>query len=100
MMGCKLADTPIDLNSKLVIHSTSNPIGNRRYQHLVGKLTYLSHIRHDIAFAMSCVSQFMRAPSKEHMEVVYQILKYQKRDAGKGLFFKKTEERGENIYRR
>lgn len=60
------------------------------YQHLVGKLIYLSLTRPDIAFRVSVISQFMHTPTKRHMEVVNQILKYLKGSLGKGLLFKKT----------
>lgn len=35
----------------------------------------------------------MNNPYKEHMEVVYQILRYLKRDLGKGLLFSKMTNR-------
>jgi len=64
-----------------------------RYQRLVGRLIYLSHMRPDIAYAISVVSQFIQAPYEEHMEAVHRILKYLKGTPGRGLFFKKNEAR-------
>ena len=58
---------------KINTQEASNPIDRGRYQHLVGKLIYLSHTRPDIAFAVSRVSQFMHAPTEEPMEAVYMI---------------------------
>ncbi|KAL3813205.1 hypothetical protein ACJIZ3_014473 [Penstemon smallii] len=69
-----------------------------RYQRLVGRLIYLSHTRPDIAFAMSKVSQFMHSPNEEHLEAVFQILRYLKSTPGKGLLFKKNEKRGVEVY--
>ena len=40
--------------------------------------------------AVSVVSQFMHAPSEEHMEAVYRILRYLKSAPGKGLLFSKN----------
>ncbi|RVX08138.1 Soluble starch synthase 3, chloroplastic/amyloplastic [Vitis vinifera] len=60
---------------------------------LSGGLIYLSHTRPDIGFAVSVVSQFMHSPTEEHMEAVYRILRYLKMTPGKGLFFRKTENR-------
>ena len=56
MLGCKLEDTPMDLNLKLGEKSIKNLIDRGRCQHLVGKPIYLSHTRPDIAFAVSSVS--------------------------------------------
>ncbi|RVX14584.1 Retrovirus-related Pol polyprotein from transposon TNT 1-94 [Vitis vinifera] len=69
-----------------------------RYQRLVGRLIYLSHTRPDIGFAVSAVSQFMHSPTEEHMEAVYRILRYLKMTPGKGLFFRKTENRDTEVY--
>ena len=58
-------------------------------QKLVGKLIYLSHTRPNISFSIGVVSQFMHDPMEEHLEVVYQILRYLKKNLGRGLMFKK-----------
>ena len=72
----KPIETPIEMNHKLGESVDHVPSGKGRYQQLVGKLIYLSHTRSDIAYAVSVVRQFMHAPSEEHMNVVYRILKY------------------------
>ena len=90
MLGCKLVETPMEMNHKLEIHPDQAPIDKGRYQRLVGRLIYLSHTRLDIAYAVSVVSQFMHAPSEEHMEAVYQILRYLKSAPGKGLLSSKN----------
>ena len=56
MLGCKPVDTPMDLIKKIGQQKESTPIDTGRYQHLVGKLIYLSHTRPNIAFAVSVVS--------------------------------------------
>lgn len=96
MLGCKPVDTPMDLNVKLKLKTNSNPVDKGRYQHLAGKLIYLSHTRQNIAYYVSCVSQFMHSPSD--MKAVYRILKYLKGTPGKGLSFKKSEARGVEIF--
>lgn len=40
-------------------------------QRLVGKLISLSQTHHDIAFAVSVVSQFMHSPTEECLEAIY-----------------------------
>ena len=98
MTGCKPSDTPIEFNSKLgeIKEGVSVDVG--RYPRLVGKLIYLSHTRPDISFAVSLVSQFMHAPYQEHLEAVYKILRYLKAIPGKGLFFRKNNQRGVEVY--
>lgn len=75
----------------------NNLVDKGRYQCLVGKLIYLAHTRPDIASSVSCVSQFMHAPSeasKAPMEAVYRILRYLK-----GLqIFKKTATRSVEVF--
>ena len=93
MLGCKPVDTPMDLVKKIGQQKESTPIDTGRYQHLVGKLIYLSHSRLDIAFAVSVVSQYMHAPCEEHVKTVYRILNYLKGSLGKGLYFRKNETR-------
>lgn len=98
MSGCRPADTPIDPNQKLGDTKDGNLVNTTRYQKLVGKLIYLSHTRPDIAFAVSIVSQFMHSPYEVHLEAVYRILRYLKSTPGKGLFFKKSEQKTIEAY--
>ncbi|RVW72252.1 Retrovirus-related Pol polyprotein from transposon RE1 [Vitis vinifera] len=98
MLGCKPIDTPMDSQKKLGIEKESTPVDRGRYQRLVGRLIYLSHTRPDIGFVVSAVSQFMHSPTEEHMEAVYRILRYLKMTRGKGLFFRKTENRDTEVY--
>ncbi|KAI3698878.1 hypothetical protein L2E82_42771 [Cichorium intybus] len=88
MLGCKPASTPMEQGKKL--QSKGEPVDKGRYQRLVGKLLYLAHTRPDIGFAVGMVSRFMNSPTVQHMEAVYQILRYLKQSPGSGLLFKKT----------
>ena len=88
----------MDANVKLETRTEDEPVDKGRYQRLVGRLIYLSYTRPDIAFAVSCVSQFMHSPSNTHMQAVYRILKYLKGTPGRGLLFKKNSGRGLEIY--
>jgi len=71
MLACKPAETPIKMNHKLGIFLDQTPIDIGHYQRLVGRLIYLSHTRPNLAYGVSVVSQFMHAPSEEHMNAVY-----------------------------
>lgn len=90
MLACKPVETPIEMNHKLGESVDQVSTDKGRYQRLVGKLIYLSHTRPDIAYTVSVVSQFMHAPSEEHMNAVYRILKYLKSAPGRGLLFSKN----------
>ena len=90
MMEYRFVDTSIELNVKLENSGERTPVDKERYQHLVGKLIYLSHTRPDISYAMSIVSQFMQAPYEEHMEAVNRTLKNLKATPSKGLRFEKN----------
>lgn len=92
MSACKSADTPIDPNKKLGVVKDGTPVNVEQYQRLVGRLIYLAHTRHDIAFAVSLVSQFMHCPYEELLGT-YRILRYLKSCPGKGLLFKKSDSR-------
>ncbi|XP_058217582.1 uncharacterized mitochondrial protein AtMg00810-like [Rhododendron vialii] len=86
MLGCKPADSPIELN-----HHLSGDMGERtdkeRYQRLVGRLIYLAHTRPDITYAVGVVSQFMHDPRISHLDAVYRILRYLKSAPGRGILF-------------
>lgn len=99
MSGCRPTETPMDPNTKLKLRTEEEPAADLgRYQRLVGKLIYLTHTRPDISFAVSIVSQFLSNPSKDHLEAVYRILRYIKRDPGKGLLFTKSSSRDLEVY--
>jgi hypothetical protein len=97
MSGCKPVDTPMDQSAKLW-EKGNTLVDTGRYQRLVGKLIYLAHTRPDIAFSVSVVSQFMHAPYEEHLEAMHRILRYLKATPGKGLFFKKTNDKNVAIF--
>ena len=90
MLNCKPTETLIEMNHKLIIQKNQTPTNKERYQRLVGRLIYLSYTRLDISYVVSVVSQFMHAPSEEHMDAVYRILRYLKSALRKGLLFTKN----------
>ncbi|KAA0040722.1 putative mitochondrial protein [Cucumis melo var. makuwa] len=98
MLGCRPVDTLIEFNCKLGNSDDQVSVDKEQYQHLVGKLVYLSHTRPDISFVVSAVSQFMQAPYEEHMEAVKIILRYLKTTPGKGLMFRKTDKKTIEAY--
>ena len=98
MCGCRPVETPMDPNTKLMPRTKEVPVDKGQYQRLVGKLIYLTHTRPDISFAVSIVSQFLSNPSEVHMEAVHRILRYIKKDPGRGLMFTKSPKRDLEVY--
>ena len=92
MLGSKPTNVPIDFNHKTDMSTKGKKVEKKRYQKLVGKLIYLSHTRLDISFSIGVVSQFMHNPMEEHHDAIYQILRYLKKNPGRGLMFKKGGE--------
>ncbi|XXG51736.1 hypothetical protein AAC387_Pa03g0242 [Persea americana] len=91
MSASSPVSTPMEENLKLGMHPNQIPANKERYQRLVGRLMYLAHTQPDLAYALSVVSQFMHAPSEEHMNAVTRILRYLKSSPGKGIMFTKGD---------
>lgn len=96
MLGCKPSNTLIEAGNKSKV--LREPVDRNRYQRLVGKLIYLSHTRPNIVFGVTVVSQHMYFPKEAHFEAVYKILIYLKRFHSKGLFLKKNENKGIEVF--
>jgi Reverse transcriptase (RNA-dependent DNA polymerase) len=97
MLGCRPANTPIDLNHGLK-GCVSDQLDRERYQRLMGKLIYLSHTRSDISYAVSVVSRYMHDPRVVHQKAVYRILRYLKGCLGRGLLFEKKGHMRVEVY--
>ena len=73
---------------KLWAEPSQIPTDKGRYQRLVGRLLYLTHIRPDLAYALSVISQYMHDPS-QHINAIIRILRYLKGALEKGIMFTK-----------
>ncbi|RVW96790.1 Myosin-7 [Vitis vinifera] len=91
MLECKLVDTPMDPNVKLVPGQGEPLRDPRKYRLLVGKLNCLTITRPDISFLVSVVSQFLQSPCDNHWDAVIRILRYIKGTPGQGMLY---EDRG------
>ncbi|GJT93171.1 ribonuclease H-like domain-containing protein [Tanacetum coccineum] len=60
------------------------------YQKLIGKLIYLTTTRLDIAYTVSCLSQFMHSPLKSHLKTALKVTRYLKGCPGKDVNVIKT----------
>ncbi|XP_042988864.1 uncharacterized mitochondrial protein AtMg00810-like [Carya illinoinensis] len=85
LLGCKPANTPIELNHKLS-HSPSDLLKDpTSYRMLIGRLIYLTITRPDISYAVSILSQFMDRLSEIHMQAAHRVLRYVKGSIGQGI---------------
>ncbi|CAJ2665920.1 unnamed protein product [Trifolium pratense] len=87
LLGAKPCTTP--MQPHLQLHNTSGTLLSdpTAYRRLIGRLLYLTHSRPEISYAVSKLSQFLSAPTNEHMLAGLHVLKYLKNSPGKGLFF-------------
>ncbi|RVX13579.1 Retrovirus-related Pol polyprotein from transposon RE2 [Vitis vinifera] len=87
MLDCKLVDTPMDPNVKLISGQREPLEDPGRYRRLVGKLNYFTITRPDISFPVSVVSQFLQSPCDSHWDVVIRILRYIKSTPSQGVLY-------------
>jgi len=89
MLECKPASTPMEATVNLWCdnsHLLDNP---RQYRRLIGKLMYLTVIRHDTTSAIGVLSSFMHHPREVHWTAALRILAYIKSSPEKCLLYKK-----------
>ena len=67
MLGCQPVDTPIEEGLKLCVEPNQVSIDKGKYQRLVVRLMYLAHIKPNLAYALSVVSQYMHNLREQHM---------------------------------
>ncbi|CAM8965458.1 unnamed protein product [Rhodiola kirilowii] len=87
LLACKPSSTPMDIKQKLAL-STANPLPDpTEYRKIVGKLVYLHVTRPDIAFPVHMLSQFLAAPTTEHLQAATRVLRFLKNAPAQGLFY-------------
>ncbi|CAM8924815.1 unnamed protein product [Rhodiola kirilowii] len=87
LLACKPCSTPMDIKQKLAL-STSKPLSDpTEYRKIVGKLVYLHVTRPDIAFSVHMLSQFLAAPTTDHLQAATRVLRFLKQAPAQGLFY-------------
>ncbi|XP_019103737.1 uncharacterized mitochondrial protein AtMg00240-like [Beta vulgaris subsp. vulgaris] len=85
LSGSKPLKLPVDPHMKLTHDMGPSLSQPTDYQHLVGKLIYLTITRPDIAFAVHNLSQFMQRPTSVHMQAAKRVLRYLLGSPGQGI---------------
>ncbi|XP_019177847.1 PREDICTED: uncharacterized protein LOC109173041 [Ipomoea nil] len=84
---CKAASTPIVPGHHLM-HGDGvalQDVGS--YRRLVGRLLYLTATRPDISYAVQQLTQFIDAPTENHLVAAHRVLRYIKDAPGQGIFY-------------
>jgi hypothetical protein len=82
MQDCNPVKTPMEPNTLLTAQGPNDPRGyvdKERYQHLVGKLLYLTvWTRPDLVFATQQLAKWSHDPHEKHMKAAKRVLAYLK----------------------
>lgn len=90
MVGVKPSKLP--MNSKLKLAPTKGvPLQEiQPYQRLLGKLIYLTVTRPDIVYSVHILTQYMQAPTSDHMQAAKKLLRYLAGNPGQGILLAST----------
>lgn len=98
MKGCKPCATPMESNYQLKENGSDRLIDAGRYQRFMRYLIYLSLTKPKITYTINVISQFMYAPTQDHMEVAYRVLKNLRGFSRKGIFYKRHGHHTVKVY--
>ncbi|CAM8906796.1 unnamed protein product [Rhodiola kirilowii] len=90
MLDCKPAKTPLPIKHQLSLSTAALIDDSMLYRKLVGKLIYLTITRPDLSHSVHILSQYMQAPTLDHMKAAHRLLRYIKKAPAQGLFFSAT----------
>nr|XP_016445318.1 PREDICTED: uncharacterized mitochondrial protein AtMg00810-like [Nicotiana tabacum] len=101
-LGIEFARTTQEYDDHLAKTRTNTtvdpPTDQHAYQRLIGKLLYLTMSRPDISYGVQTLSQYLRQPKKSHMEVALRIVKYVKKEPGRGILLSSNKSEGITAY--
>jgi len=85
MINCSPVSTPLNFSVKM--QAASDPLDDpTTYRRLIGKLVYLTNTRPDIMYVVSHLSQYVVAPTKDHLQAAFRVIRYLKQTIGQGIF--------------
>ena len=85
MVSARPLRLPLDTHVKLTPQSGTLLAQGDKYRRFIGKLIYLTMTRPNINFTVQLLSQFMRAPTTEHMKAALNFVRYLKSSPGQGI---------------
>ncbi|GJR83387.1 retrovirus-related pol polyprotein from transposon TNT 1-94 [Tanacetum coccineum] len=78
LLACKPFTIPFEQNVSVTSEpSNLDPVIDNitEYQKLIGKLIYLTQTRHDIAYSVHYLSQFIHKPLKSHLKISLRVIR-------------------------
>mmetsp|Transcript_11776 Transcript_11776/g.23697 ORF Transcript_11776/g.23697 Transcript_11776/m.23697 type:complete len:1085 (-) Transcript_11776:816-4070(-) len=79
MEDCNGVRTPMSPSQKLTRNPDGEPADETTYRSIIGGLAFvMTCTRPDIAFAVSKLSRYLNAPTKDHMQAALHLLRYLK----------------------
>ncbi|CAM8968384.1 unnamed protein product [Rhodiola kirilowii] len=91
-LECKPMKTLMESKHNLGLSTVSLIPDAAVYRRLVGRLIYLTITGPDLAFPVHVLSQFMQAPTEDHLKAAHRVLRYIKMAPAQGLMFPSTND--------
>ncbi|XP_026377731.1 uncharacterized protein LOC113272031 [Papaver somniferum] len=85
MLDCKPSPTLVSSGTRVSLHAGELLPNPSDYRSIICALQYLTLTRPDITFVVNFASQFLHAPTYEHMILVKRILRFVKSSLGYGI---------------
>lgn len=91
-LSCRPTKTPMDTKHRLSLSTAPLVHDVLSYRRIVGKLIYLTITRPDLAYPVHILSQFVTAPTEDHLQAVHHVLRFIKAAPAQGIFFSATSD--------
>ena len=92
LLGAKPSAFPIEQNHKPGLATGEFVSDPESYRWLMGRLTYPTVTRPDLAYSVHILSQFMQEPRMEHWEAALRVVRYLKGTPGQGILLRADSE--------
>jgi hypothetical protein len=87
MLECKAMTTPMEMNLKVLVDTSSKLVDATLYRHIIGSLMYLTNTRPYICFAVNTLSQYLVDPRGVHLVDAKHVMRYLKGMLDYGLCY-------------